>query len=276
MSAAVPREERTLLREMLRPRSIGLLLLALVLAAAFAWLGQWQLSRAVQTGTVLARPTEQVRPLSAVARPQSQQTDASVGQLVRTTGRWVPGDFRVVSDRLNEGHRGYWVVGHALLDDPAGASLAAGVGWTPDRAAAVTAAGELDARGAAPGTLTGRYIDSDPAEPSTSGSPAALAAVSTARLVNLWSRPATPVYEGVLTLRSAPAGLTPIYSPRPEEAVELNFLNLFYAAEWALFAVVAFYVWYRLVRDRLEEEAAADLASEAVAAGAAGGDGGSA
>jgi hypothetical protein len=100
-----------------------------------------------------------------------------------------------------------------------------------------------------------------------------LDAVSTARLVNLWSQPSVPVYEGVLTLRAAPAGLTAIYSPRPEEQVELNFLNLFYAAEWALFAVAAFYVWYRLVRDRWELDAAPveDEDREPEPAGAGGG-----
>jgi surfeit locus 1 family protein len=134
----------------------------------------------------------------------------------------------------------------------------------------------LNADAPGDGTITGRYIDSDPAEPTTAGSPTALAAVSTARLINLWSSPQVPVYEGVVTLRAAPDGLTPIYSPRPEEQVELNFLNLFYAAEWALFAVAAFYVWYRLVRDRWEQENAdpegADpLHAESEAPGAGGG-----
>ena len=35
----------TLREVMLRPRWIGVLLLALVVAGVFAWLGQWQLSR---------------------------------------------------------------------------------------------------------------------------------------------------------------------------------------------------------------------------------------
>lgn len=247
---------RTLRQEMLRPRSLGYLLLALLVAAVFAALGQWQLGRAVQAGTVVVRPTETVKALSAVARPESQQTDASVGQLVTTRGSWVAGDFLVAADRLNRGERGYWVVGHALLDDPARASLAVGLGWTKDRAAADRVAARLNADPPPDGTLTGRYIDSDPAEPTTAGSPTALSAVSTARLINLWSSPQVPVYEGVLTLRTPPAGLTAIYSPRPDEQVELNFLNLFYAVEWALFAVAAFYVWYRLVRDRWEQETA--------------------
>ena len=262
---------RTLRQEMLRPRSLGMLLLALVLAATFAALGQWQLGRAVQSGTVIVRPTETVRQLSAIAKPQSQQTDASVGQLVTTSGSWVARDFRVIGDRLNRGEKGYWVVGHAVVDEPSGASLAVGLGWTKDEATARQAAARLAADPPAPGVLSGRYVDSDPAEPTTAGSPTALSAVSTARLVNLWSQPAVPVYEGVLTLRSAPAGLTAIYSPRPEEQVELNFLNIFYAAEWALFAVAAFYVWYRLVRDRWELEGAPVEDREAEPAGASGG-----
>ena len=39
----------TLREVMLRPRWIGVLLLALVVAGVFAWLGQWQLSRAIDT-----------------------------------------------------------------------------------------------------------------------------------------------------------------------------------------------------------------------------------
>jgi len=245
---------RSLRQEMVRPRSLGFLLLALLVAAVFAALGQWQLGRAVQAGTVVVRPTETVKALAAVARPQSQQTDASVGQLVTTRGSWVAGDFLVAGDRLNRGERGYWVVGHALVGRPAPASLAVGLGWTKDRAEAARVAARLNAHPPGDGTITGRYIDSDPAEPTTAGSPTALSAVSTARLINLWSSPQVPVYEGVLTLRAAPGGLATIYSPRPEEQVELNFLNLFYAAEWALFAVAAFYVWYRLVRDRWEQE----------------------
>lgn len=271
MTTAAP-SGRTLRQEMVRPRSLGLLLLALLLAATFAALGQWQLGRAVQEGTVIPRPTETVKALTDVASPQRQQTDASVGQLVRTSGRFVAKDFLVVGDRLNRGDRGYWVVGHALVDDPSGTSLAVGIGWAKDRATAQRAAAALAADPPADGPLLGRYVDSDAAQPTTAGSPTALSAVSTARLVNLWSSPQVPVYEGVLTLRTAPDGLTSIYSPRPVAQVELNFLNLFYAAEWALFALAAFYVWYRLVRDRWEQEQApeddaADLHEPAAAPG---------
>ena len=34
----------------------------------------------------------------------------------------------------------------------------------------------------------------------------------------------------------------------------MNWLNIFYAVEWAIFAGFAFYLWYRLARDAWEKE----------------------
>lgn len=252
-------EPRSLLRELSTPRSLAMLLLALVLAATFAALGQWQLSRAIQQGTVVARPTETVKALTSVAQPQSQQTTASIGQLVRATGRLVPADTYVVADRLNDGDSGYWVVGHAVVDRPAGAQLVVGLGWAKQRTTAAAAADRIRAAAPADQDFIGRYIDSDGAEASTSGSPRSLTSVAAARLLNMWSVDTGTVYEGVLTLRSPAAGLVRIDSPRPGEEVELNLVNVLYAVEWVLFALAALYVWYRLIRDRWElERAAAD------------------
>lgn len=248
-----PAAPRSLLREYFTARSLGLLAAFLVLAGIFAGLMQWQISRAVEAGTVVARPTETTVPLTRVATPGEQQTDASVGQSVRATGRLVPQDTAIAGDRLNRGERGWWVVGHAVLDDPAGAQLGVALGWAPTREAAEQAAAEVRAAPARTLALTGRYVDSDGAEPTASGDPDALVGVSAARLVNLWSGGGDgPVYEGLMTLRDPVAGLQAIYSPRPGEEVELNLLNLLYAVEWAVFAVFALYIWYRLVRDRWE------------------------
>jgi cytochrome oxidase assembly protein ShyY1 len=258
-----PADSRSLRAAYITPRSIGLLLLALVLAGAFAALGQWQISRAIQQGTVVQRPTERVVPLTRVAEPARQQTDASIGQKVRTSGALYPEDTVIVGDRLNDGKRGWWVVGHAAVDDPRGAQLAVALGWAPTEDAARAAAARIRAGAPVDGPLVGRYVDTDAAEPSTSGDPAALSSVSTARLVNVWTRDVgAPTFEGILTLRSAPAGLDDIYSPRPGSQVELNLLNILYAVEWAIFAVAAFYVWYRLVRDRWEQDRAAEAEAE--------------
>jgi cytochrome oxidase assembly protein ShyY1 len=244
---------RTLGAELVRPRSLLLLLVALAVAVLFAALGQWQLQRAVQNGTVVDRPTERIRPLESVARPQAQQTDASIGQIVRTSGTWMPGDFLVVGNRLNRGTEGAWVTGHLVTDSPAGAQLAVALGWAPDRARAQALADRLNTDPPPAGPVVGRYLDSDgPAVPE-SGPATALTAMAVPQLLNVWQQRVTgPVYNGYVVARAAPAGLTVIDSPRPAEQVELNLLNLLYAGEWVLFALAAFYVWYRLVRDRWE------------------------
>ena len=250
-----PAASRSLRATFLLSRSIGLLLLALVVAGGFAALGQWQISRAVEQGTVVARPTERSVALTSVAKPATQQTDSSVGQRVRATGRLVPADTVIAGDRLNDGRRGWWVIGHAVLDDPAGAQLAVALGWAPTEGAARAAEARAKAAPATDLTMIGRYVDSDAASRSTSGDPNALSSVSTARLVNLWTQDVgSPTFEGVLTLEVAPDGLTDIYSPKPGSQVELNLLNILYAVEWAIFAVAAFYIWYRLVRDRWEQD----------------------
>lgn len=49
----------------------------------------------------------------------------------------------------------------------------------------------------------------------------------------------------------------------------MNWLNLFYAAEWAVFAGFAFYFWYRLAKDAWEKEVEdlEDAAAEASGGG---------
>jgi hypothetical protein len=51
-----------------------------------------------------------------------------------------------------------------------------------------------------------------------------------------------------------PPGLVAIDSPAPTEGSSVNWLNIFYAVEWAIFAGFAFYMWYRLARDAWEKE----------------------
>ena len=77
-------------------------------------------------------------------------------------------------------------------------------------------------------------------------------------MVNLWHDvDAKGVYGGYIVAQDAAvAGWTPIDSPPPSSEVELNWLNLFYAAEWVVFAGFAIFLWYRLVKDAWEREQA--------------------
>ncbi|MBF4618371.1 SURF1 family protein [Clavibacter sp. VKM Ac-2873] len=251
-----------------RPRSLALLALALVIAAGFAALGQWQLARAVESGVVIERDTETALPLGTLAEPQGYVTDTSAGHMVTVTGAFVPGDFVVVSDRLDAGRTGAWVVGHlSITDDGAAAdpasdarpaSVPVALGWaaTDEEAAAVAAS--FDAGDGSPTgvqEVVGRFLPSEQPEPSGTGQdPQRMTRLSTAALVNLWPGDVGDVYNGFIVASTPVAGLTAIDSPPPSEAVQLNWLNIFYAAEWAVFAIFAIVIWYRTIRDTWTRE----------------------
>jgi cytochrome oxidase assembly protein ShyY1 len=233
-----------------RPRWIAALVLALGIAAGFAALGQWQIGRAVQTATVVVVPDETVTPLSKVATPQKEVTDRAAGQIVSVVGRRVPGDTYVVSDRVNFGVTGYWVIGHVVAAN--GASVAVALGWSHTKSAADAAAEALRA-GAPSATIVGRYQPTEPPD-QDDFEHNAVTVVSIPWLLNEWKTVPTSAYGGYIVSNVPPAGLTKIQSVRPVNDVSLNWLNVFYAIEWALFAGFAIYLWYRLVKDAFERE----------------------
>ena len=239
-----------------RPRWIGALILALLLAAIFAGLSQWQLARSVSTGTVVPRHTETVVPLSSVSKPQASVTADAAGQRVKVTGSWVPGDYVLVSDRLNGSRIGYWVVGHfaAITKSGARAGLVAALGWAPNRAEAASALKRLPTAPAGNVTLVGRYYPDEGASDSDFEH-GKLSTVSAGSMINLWkTTDPAGVYGGYLVGSASVQGLTVIDSPAPSTDVEVNVLNIFYAVEWVIFAGFALFFWYRLVKDAWERE----------------------
>jgi surfeit locus 1 family protein len=230
-----------------RPRWIGMLFVCLAVAAGFALLGQWQLGRAVDEGTVVERPTETSVPLENVATPQAPVTTTAAKQRVTFTGESVEGDYVVIGERLNGGVAGYWVVGHFLVDDD---SLAVALGWAPSRDAATRAIAELPPQ---VGEFTGRYLATEPPSDDDFEN-GEQQSVSVAALINQWADAPASVYGGFVVADDAPAGLEVIDSPVPSDEVALNWLNVFYAIEWAVFAGFAVFLWFRLVRDEWERE----------------------
>jgi len=76
-----------------------------------------------------------------------------------------------------------------------------------------------------------------------------------AALLGVWSdTDGLDVYRSYLTSAEPIGGLEAIHSPAPTERSSVNWLNIFYAVEWAIFAGFAFYMWYRLARDAREKE----------------------
>lgn len=247
-----------MLQMMLRPRWVLALLLALGIAAAFALLGQWQLERAVEQSIVVERPTEDVRPFAGVAEPDRPTEQAATAQTVEVTGAFVPGDTVIIEGRLNDGRAGYWPVAHLEVTDGAPGGLPVALGWAADEQTAREAAKRFDADADPdePITLVGRFLPSEaPMEPDDETDAFSMQTVAVAQLINVWADyDDRPVYFGYVTAAEPIAGLDAILSPPPEQTAELNWLNIFYAAEWAVFAGFAVYLWYRLVRDAVERE----------------------
>jgi surfeit locus 1 family protein len=229
-----------------RPRWIAALLLCLGIAAGFAGLGQWQLSRSVVNVDTEAPDTEAAVPLASIAEPQTEVTQTQLGRRVTVEGELIASDFTVLTGRNNgDLADGAWLVGHLVTEE--GATLAVALGWAPDAAAATAAQGASP-----PVAFEGRYLPSE--APTESDFEAGeRSALAVAELINIWPD-AVPAYGGYLVLDQAWPGLDPIYSPAPSREIEFNLLNLFYALEWAIFAGFAIYLWYRLVRDVVERE----------------------
>ena len=245
-----------MLRIALRPRWIGALLLALAVAAGFALLSQWQIGRSITEGAVVERPTETILNLQDVAKPQKDLKAPAEGQRVVASGNYDPFDTVVLSDRMNDGERGYWVVAHLTTQD--GAGLAVALGWTASESEAKRLATEVQAttESGNPLTVTGRLVGDEGPQTSNFQS-GELHALSIGEMVNLWSTvDEAGVYNGYVVSATPPPGLEAISAPPPDTSVELNWLNLFYAAEWVIFAGFAVFLWWRLVRDVWERERA--------------------
>lgn len=258
------------LRTATRPRWLALLVLVLVLASAFAALGNWQLGRAQRDdgrGTV---PTQPV-PIAEVAAPQQQLDGDAVAGQVRITGTYEPDRLLVVTERQLGGRDGGWVV-VPLVETPGGlgdgsgngsgglpspARLAVVLGFTADLDPAGTAARVAAALPSGVTELVGRLQPSQgPSGPTGDLLPGQVRSLSSAELVDDW-RP--PVYSGFLLAAEAPAGLAAVPAPGPEEGLDI--LNVSYALQWWVFAVFAVFLWWRVVRDAHADEMTAASAS---------------
>jgi hypothetical protein len=173
----------------------------------------------------------------------------------------VQGDFLIVESRFNDGVEGYWVTGQLRLsatEQPT--SLAVALGWaaTEDEALAAIERLEAEASGSRSETVdvTGRLIsDEGPLPPPSGADPQTMTRMSPAALLGRWHDvDDLDVYRPYVASSAPFGGLTAITSPAPDESSNVNWLNIFYAAEWAVFAGFAFYLWYRLARDAWEKE----------------------
>ena len=231
-----------MLRTALRPRFLGLLVVALVIAVLGIIAGRWQWSvahdvaRADAVRTVQERP---VRPLTEVVAPHATFPDEGSGQQVSTQGEYT-GDPLVVVDRRFDDAKVSWVLDRFVVDGT-GANLAVVRGWIP--------AGE-DPPSAPDGTgdLIGSLAPPEAPDQSGGSADGELTSVDIAQLVNVWDG---DIYNGFVFAISEDGsasadGLERVPPPLPDTS--LQFRNVMYAGQWWLFSAFALWMWIKMVR----------------------------
>jgi hypothetical protein len=242
-----------------RPKWIAGLFLALAVAAVFALLGQWQLERSF---TEVEPEDQSQKPLvlTATEKPGEPLTAAAANKLVQAQIFIDTQNVFIVSNRLqraaDEVVSGYWVIANSsvlLEDGESTASLSVGIGFAESLSVAEGAREALMESVQAQAFLeqTGRYLQTE--GPQTQSDPAKaylLESFSLAQLVNLYKGVEAQSLAGFMVLDAEPGfGLERIVIAPPEAGTQVNWLTLFYALEWALFAGFAVFLWWRLVED---------------------------
>lgn len=236
-----------------RPKWISGLLVALAVAAVFALLMQWQLSRTFNTVGVSVEESAP-RPLSELIAP-NQPIDKPVYDRLATFESTIDSENSfIVGGRLQleeDGatRTGYWLVTNSLIDD---ASLTIALGFSEDIEVVRQAQRQLeDLKISAVG-----YVQ--PSEPVKASTDADFDSVTLGQLINIYSQEPIASYPAYLILQSGfESELEPITIGIRQQEIEINWLTAFYAVEWAFFALAAFYLWWRLVMDERVRESEA-------------------
>jgi hypothetical protein len=247
-----------------RPKWIGGLLFALAVAVVFALLGQWQLER---TFTVVEpeKENEQVFVLNQIATPGAALTAEATNVLVSANIMLDQSNLYIVSNRLQQSDgevvAGYWLIGNSgalLSDNDTTGSLTVAIGFSQSLETVEKARVELQESMLPQAFVesTGRYLQTEaPVETVDTNKPYLFGSLSLAQLVNLYSEEPVSSLAGFLALDADPGlGLETIDLPPQKAGTQVNWLTLFYAVEWVLFAGFAVFLWWRLVQDqRLRE-----------------------
>lgn len=242
-----------------RPKWLGALLLALSIAAIFALLGQWQLDRSFPR-SVEDPKADEVVALVDIEKPAEPLQAGSAYRNVTANIYLDLQNVYIIKNRyqLEDGNRisGYWLISNSaalLSDGDKTASLTVALGFAKTLSQAEQAREQLKSSVQPDAFLpvSGKYLPSEaPQAISEKRKPYLLESLSLAQLVNLYSPEPVESFAGFL-VRSGEAGfgLDPI-ALEVSEPTQVNWLTLFYAVEWALFALFAIFLWWRLVEDQ--------------------------
>ncbi|MFP3578110.1 SURF1 family protein [Arthrobacter sp. SIMBA_036] len=247
-----------MLKTALKPRWIAGLVFALLLSGVFVLLSQWQISRSTQHDVPESSSVEQVKPLLEVLTPGQFFPGSASDQMVTATGSYDPQKQVLVEGRLYNNQKGFWIVSAFAVDK---APKLSGAGASPQTWIPVARGWVADASQAGPPpsgsiTLTGRLLPSEAPVPNVDPGPGRASAVSSAELINTWN---VSSYQGFIAATSEVAAggahiplgpdVKALNIPAQPPTEQVNWLNVFYAIEWVVFAGFALYIWWRMVAD---------------------------
>lgn len=249
-----------MLKTAVKPKWIAALVFALAVCAVLVLLSQWQFSRSLQKDVAPPSVTEKVQPLLGTMKPGEPMMGDIEGQLVSATGHFDAGKQVLVPSRVQDGEVGFWVVTAFVVD---GAPVLDGVAATkevviPVARGWIPAADNVPAAPAGNIKLEGRLLNSEGPEPAPDLPAGQVSTLSSSELTNLWD---VTTYAAFIVAHSevldgqdvgaAAAGgpLQVITVTATDQNSKINWLNIFYAAEWVIFAGFALFLWWRLVAD---------------------------
>ncbi|HAE74127.1 MAG TPA: hypothetical protein DCG44_02825 [Candidatus Aquiluna sp.] len=231
-----------------KPKWLGGLAIAALVAISFSLLMQWQLERTfsyvgVSEQELAAVPLDELAGLEGI-------TPGAYDRLATVNVTLDPENSFIVQDRLqlvgNDLVPGYWLVTNSFVEiGDQLVSLTVGLGYSEDVSELLMAQSELESSNH---SITG-YVEPNEAVRETD-SKEFLGSVSLAQLVNLYSPEQVvsfPVY--LILSEGIDLPVERISIDIRAQEIEVNWLTAFYAIEWAFFALVAFYLWWRLVQD---------------------------
>jgi hypothetical protein len=223
-------------RVAVRPKFIAGFLISLLAAAAFSLLGQWQLDRSLT----------------------KDQTAAEIQKVVTVEVMLDVQNVFIVDGRLQDGKEVFWLLVNS--QEATGKSLTLAIGQSDSLLKVEAARFELKNSMTAQAFLPvrGYWLPTEAPLAIDKANPYLLQSVSTAQLINLYS-PEKPLasYTDFLVAEGFAASLSPKLGEIDavlEPAPAINWLSVFYAAEWILFAGFALFLWGRTVKDSVDAE----------------------
>jgi surfeit locus 1 family protein len=247
--------ERSFWRTALTPRWLGLLVLALAIAAVMSVMGVWQLDvYQSKTAAATAKRAEGAPvALQSLFSIDEGLPAKAVGRRVTVSGTWGPAsDQLFITDRRQGSQDGLWVVTPVMLTDPtsSGSSSPGAVmvvrGW-------VSSVSDPAARApSGPVQLSGAVAASEAQD--SSGDAANGRVLQSLRIPTIVHMVDYRIYDAFVVQASIDSGTT----PRPAPAVvpapapptdHAGLRNVAYAFQWWIFAAFTLWMWTRMVLD---------------------------